>query len=111
MLQSALLGKRAQRLHAPRKSFTRDVLEIAVQREARWHIEMRKWAADLLQPHVAALGYIQRSGEYVGRVLEHPRHLLVALHEELVAVELHPVRLLNRLCRLNADHHVLRMGI
>ncbi len=35
----------------------------------------------------------------------------MALHKELVAIELHPVGVLNRLGGLDANHHVLRVGI
>ena len=39
------------------------------------------------------------------------RHLGGALHEKLIAVELQPVGIVDRLAGLNADHHVLRVRV
>ena len=72
---------------------------------------MRERIADFVEPKIAALGNRQSSRENVGRVLEDLIHLVVALDVELVALKLHPVRILNTLPGLNADHHVLRVGI
>ncbi len=72
---------------------------------------MRERAADFLQLDVAALGDGQGAREHVGRVLEDAHHLVVALHVELVALELQPARILDGLARLYADHHVLGVGV
>ena len=60
----------AQRLQPPRKSFARDMLEIAVERVAVRHVEVRKRIADFLQLHVAAFRDVQRAREHVRRVFE-----------------------------------------
>ena len=72
---------------------------------------MREGIADFFQPQVAAFGDAQGPGKHVGRIFEHLEHLVVALDVEARALELHAVGVLNRLAGLNADHHVLGVGV
>ena len=46
-----------------------------------------------------------------GRIFEDAKHLVVVLDEELVAVELHAAGVVDRFAGLNAEHHVLRVGV
>jgi hypothetical protein len=47
--------------------------------------------------------------QHIRRVLEHHRHLIGALHKELVAVEADPFLVVHLRSRLHAQHHVVRM--
>ena len=67
--------------------------------------------ADLLQSHVAAFRDAQRAGKHVGRVFEDSVHFVMALDEKSAALKLHAIRILDRLARLNAQHHVLRVRV
>ena len=67
--------------------------------------------ADFCQLRIAALGNFQCAREHVRRALEYLIHLVVAFDVEVAALEFHPVLVLNTLAGLNADHHVLRMGV
>src|SRR3954462_10888416 len=111
MLQSAPVGNLAQRLHATREAFTRNVFKIAVEGVTGRHVEVGKGAAHLFQAHVAALRDRQRTSEHIRRVFEDTSHLFVTLNEELVAVELHPVWILDRLGGLYAEHYILGVSI
>src|SRR5271168_459423 len=90
VLQRASGFGAANGLEAACKSFTCDVLKIAISGESCGHIEMRKWVADLLNPHVAALSDGQCTGKHLRGVFKHARHLLVILNVEVRALELHP---------------------
>ena len=72
---------------------------------------MRERIADLLQPHVAAFGDTEGAGEHVGRVFEDAVHFVMALDEKAGALELHAIGVLDGLAGLNAEHHVLGVGI
>ena len=61
VLQPALLLKCAERFEPAREALARYVLEIAVEREARRHIEMRERTADFLELQIAALGDVERA--------------------------------------------------
>src|SRR5690349_774402 len=111
MLQSAPVGNLAQRLHATRETFTRNVLKIAVEGVTGRHVEVGKGAAYLFQAHVAALRDGYSTAQHIGRVFEDTGHLFVTFNEELVAVELHPVWILDRLGRLYAEHYILGVSI
>ncbi len=111
VLELALLVQRAQRFEAAGEAFAGDVLEITVDGVAGRDIELRERIRDFFQAHVAALGDVERAREHVGRILEDAGHLVAALDEELVAVELHAVGVANRLAGLDAEHDVLRVGV
>ncbi len=111
VLQLALLAQRAQRFHAPGESFTRDVNEVAVDGVTGGNFKLRKRVRDFFEAQAAALGNIDGARQHVGRVFEHAVHLFVVLDEELRAVELHARRVADRLARLYADHHVLRVRV
>ena len=111
MLQQAAVRETPQGFHAARKTVARDALEIAVKRVTGRNFEMRKGAADFLHPHVAPFRDGKRAGQNVGRVLKEASHFLVALHEELIALELHAIGFLDGLAGLDANHHILGMGI
>ncbi len=72
---------------------------------------MRKRRRYFFEAQSAALGDVERARQDLRRVLEHAIHLVVALDEELRALKLHPRGIVNRLARLNAQHHILRMRI
>src|SRR5271165_1607674 len=111
MLQPALSLQRAQLLQAPGKTLAADVLEVAVQRVTRRHIEMRKRIADFFQANAAALGDIQSARQHVGRVLEDPAHLIMTLDKKTGALKLHSIDVLNRLAGLNAEHDILGVSV
>ena len=87
------------------------MLKVAVQRIAIGNGEFREWILDLVQLEVAALGDGQCSFQYVFAAVKKPRHLAGALDEKLVAVEFEPVLVIDRLARLHADQHVLRVRV
>ena len=87
------------------------MFEITIERVACRNIEMRKRIADLRELYVAAFRNFQRAREHIRRILEYLIHLVVVLDIEAGALELHPIRILNALTRLNADHHVLCVSI
>jgi hypothetical protein len=85
------------------------MFKITIQSETCRHIKMRK-RADLFNFRLQRSA-ISRVRESVRRVFEDAIHLVVTFHEKLVALELHPVRVLNRLPGLDAHHYVLRVSI
>src|SRR5258706_14571168 len=107
MLELALIVQRAQRFQSTSEAFAGYVNKIAVNRVAGWNLELRKRIRHFLQAEAAALGDIERSGEYVRRVLEHAGHLVMALDEELGAVELHAAGVVNRFASMDAQPEVL----
>ena len=111
MSQPALRIERPQSFQAAGESLAGDVLEVTVEGESVRHVEVRKRIADFFQPHVAAFGNAQGAAQHVGRVLEDPLHFVVTLDEEVRALELHAVGVLDRLAGLDAEHHVLRVGV
>ena len=111
MLHPARVLEFSQRFQSPRETFAGDVLEVAIQGVFGWNLKMRKRIFHLFQPQVAALGDSQGPRQDVGRIFEDAVHLVVVLDVETRSLKLHPVRFLNALPRLNADHHVLRMGV
>ena len=111
MLQPPRPRQRTQHFHPPRKPLPCNVLKIAVRSESVRHIKMRKRVRNFLQPQIAPLRNRQGPRNHLRRILEHAHHLIAVLHKELVAVELHPVRVLHGLPRLDAEHHILCIGI
>ena len=87
------------------------MFEIAVECISSGNIKVRKRIADLRQLNVAAFSNCERTGKYIRRILEHLIHFIVVLYIEPGALELHPVGILNAFSGLNADHHVLRVGV
>ena len=111
VLQLALLVQRAQRLQAAGEAFASDVHEVAVDGVAGRDFELRERIRDFLQAQAAALGDVERAREHLGGIFEHAVHLVVVLDEELVAVELHASRVVNRLAGLDAEHDILCVGV
>ena len=111
MFQLALLGKRAQRFQAVREAFSGDVDEIAVDGEARRNFELRERSGNFFQPQAAAFGDVERARENLGRIFEDAIHFVVALDEELRAFEFQACGVANRLPRLDAEHHILRVSV
>src|SRR5215469_8897964 len=107
MLESSLLGQLAQRFHPMREAFAGYVLEVAVEGEAGWNFEVRKWTGNFFQAQSAALGDIESTRQHFRRIFKDVVHFVAVLDVELCALELHPVRVLDRLAGLNANHHVL----
>ena len=111
VLELVLRLQPVQHFRPLRESLPRDVFEIAVQREARRHLEMRKWSLNFLQLHAATFCNVERARQNLRRIFEDHGHFFVTLHKEIGAVELHAVRILDRLARLDAEHHILRVRI
>ena len=111
VLQLALLVQRPQSLQPPRKALAGDVYEVAVDGIARRNFKLRKRIRYFLQAHAATLGNIEGSREHLRRILEHARHFIVTLHEELVAFEFHAAGVVNRFAGLDAEHDVLGVGV
>ncbi len=111
VLQPTLRLQLAQHFHPPREAFAANTFEVAVDIHSRRHIESRKRIAHLVQLEIAPLSDRQRPLQDVGLAAEDLLHFLVALHEELVGLELHAILFGDRLARLDADHHVLRVGV
>ena len=61
VLQPPLLLQIEQGRKAPREAFAGYVLEIAVESEARRHVEVRERAAHFLELQIAALGDVKRA--------------------------------------------------
>ena len=72
---------------------------------------MRKRIADFFQPQVAAFGDGQRARKHVGRVFEDAVHFVMTLDVKSRALELHAIGVLDRLAGLDAQHHVLGVGV
>ena len=87
------------------------MLEVTVGREPGGNFKVRKRAGDLFQAQAATLGDVERSRNDVRRILEDAIHRVAVLNIELRALELHPVRVLDGLAGLYADHDVLGVGI
>jgi len=87
------------------------VNEIAVDCVAGRNFKLRKWVGHFFQAQAAALGNIERAREHLRRVLEHAVHLFVALDEKLRTLELHASCVADGLAGLDADHHILGVGI
>ena len=66
---------------------------------------------NFFQADIAALGNLQRACQDTFVSQENLRHLGIALHEKLIAMKLQPVGVVDRLAGLDADHHVLRVGV
>ena len=64
MLQAALVLQLAQHIQAPGEALARDVLKVAVERVAGRHFELRETGRDFFQPHIAALGDLQRARQH-----------------------------------------------
>ena len=111
VLQPAHGLELAQDVQPLAKALAADMLEVVGDRVARRHFELRKRVVNFFQPHIAALGNLQRARQHPLVSREHLPHLGSALHEELVAVELQAVGVVDRLARLNADHHVLGVRV
>src|SRR5258708_590649 len=100
-----------ERLPAAGKAFTGHLLKVTVESEARRDLKFRKRIVDLVQLEVATLGDGQSARQQVFAFAEDAAHLVGALYEELVAVKLQAVGVMNRLAGLDADQNVLRMRI
>src|SRR5260370_10175852 len=87
------------------------MLDVAVERVSIGHIEMREGVADFVETQVAAFCDRPRASENVRSIFEYLVYRVMTLDVELAALELHPVRILDALAGLNADHHVLRVGV
>ena len=111
MFQLSLLVQRAQRLQAAGKALASHVDEVAVNGVAGRNLELRKGICDFFQPQAAALGDVERAREHLRGVLEDARHFVVALDEELGAVELHATGVVNGLAGLDAQHDVLGVSV
>ncbi len=111
MFQPSLCLQLAQQIQPSSKSFTTHSLKVAVDIHSRRYIESREGIAHLIQFEIAPLGDRQSALQHVGLAAEDLLHLLVALDEELVGLELHAVFFSDRFAGLYADHHVLGVSI
>src|SRR5208282_5899584 len=102
VLQFALLVQGPQCRHTPRVPLARDVHEIAVDGVAGRNFELRERRGNFFEAQAAALGDVERSRQDVGRIFEDTSHFVVALDEELVAIELHALRVVDGLAGLDA---------
>ena len=85
--------------------------EVTVDGVARRDFELWKRICNFFQAQAAALGNVERARENFRRVFEDAIHFVVILDEELCAIELHAASVVNRLASLNAEHHVLCVGV
>ncbi len=103
--------QRAQRCHSPREAFSGDVNEVTVDGVSGGNVELRERRRDFFQAQAAALGDVESSRQDLGRVFEDAIHFVMVLDEELIPVELHARRIVDRFAGLDAQHDVLRVGV
>src|SRR6266568_2637397 len=84
------------------ESLPYDVLEIILEREAGWHVEVRKIVLLERQIDVAACRDPRRPRDRLGVVREDLEHLLGRLQIELVAVILQPLGVVDGFARADA---------
>ena len=76
-----------------------------------WYLELGEGVLHLFDLDVAALGDRHGSRDHFGRVAEDMVHLLCRLDEELVAVELKAIRVVDGRRRLHRQQNLVRMRI
>ena len=64
-----------------------------------------------LKDDVALLGNLHRSIACLGEIAKRLAHLLFRFHIELVVLELHAIRIVDRRARADAQHDILRLRI
>src|SRR5690242_18568832 len=111
MSQPALLFKPTDRFQTPSETLSADMFEVAIDGVPGRNIELRERVPDFFQLGIAPLGNRHGAGKDSGSVLENLPHLFRRLNEELIAVKFQPICIVDRLASLNADEHVMRMGI
>ncbi len=87
------------------------LLEVAVDRLAFRHIELRKRILHLRQLERAALRKLHRARADLRCILKQPLHLLRALDVELLRVELEALRIVHRVRGLHAQQHLVRARV
>ena len=75
------------------------------------HFKMRELCFAELKLDIAPLGYLGGSLDGVGIVRKEREHLLLAFQIELLRLELHARILAKGMVRLDADEHLLHLGI
>ena len=85
--------------------------KVGVQRKTGRNFEMGKRIANFFQPQIATRRDVNCAAKNIRRVFEDAIHLVVTFDEELRALKLHPVGVLDGLSGLNANHHVLSMSV
>ena len=110
MAQARGGGQRLQHLEAPREAVPRDLLEVALDGEARGHVEGGQLARGL-EEEAAHLGDAHRARQRLRVVGEHRRHLRRALDVELLRVEAQPLRLVHLLAGADAEQHVVGLVV
>ena len=91
--------------------FAAHFLKIAVDGVALRHGELGEWIVDGVELEVAALGNLHGALQHIGRIFEKEPHFVGALDEELVAVELEAVGVVNLGAGLHAKHHFMRVTV
>ena len=87
--------------------------QVLRRRAALGHVEARQVERVEVEPGVAALGDLDGAGQHVGAPrLGHERvHLLGRLQVEAVVRELEPIRVVERVAGLDAEHRLVRHGV
>ena len=98
-------------LEAPPESLAAHLLKVAVDGVALGDREGRERILHRVQLEVAALGDLHGAGKQGGVVREEARHLVGALDEELVGVELEAILVVNLGAGLDAEHHVVGVRV
>jgi len=111
VLELALFVQRSQRGQAAGETFAGDVNEITVDGVAGGNVELRERCGYFFQAQATALGDVESSRQDFGRIFEDAVHLVMVLDEELGTVKLHPRCIVNGLAGLDAQHHILRVGV
>src|ERR1019366_5746126 len=93
------------------KALPGDVLKVVRQRVTGRHLKLGKRIVNFFQPNVAAFRDLQGPRRHVLISQENLLHLDGALHGKLVATEFQAVGVVDGFTHLNAEHHVLRMGV
>ena len=75
------------------------------------HFEMRQLCFAELELDIAAFCYLRSPLDRVGVLREEREHLLLAFQIELLSLELHTRILAEGMVRLDADEHLLHLGI
>ena len=75
------------------------------------HFEMRQLRFAELELDIAAFGYFRSPLDRVGVLRKEREHLLLAFQIELLRLELHARILAEGMVRLDADEHLLHLGI
>src|SRR6185369_8374339 len=112
-----LILRRKNRLFLPDgskallKSLDSFLFQHAVKGQPLYMVDLRKVIGIEIKFDIALFGNCQGIGQRLWRIVEGGGHLVRRLDVEFVGRKLHPVRIVHRLAGLDAEQHLMRLGI